>query len=401
MPKTKTSTTKKTAATKHASRQPAGTPVALLTADLHLQPRAWADRRRVQGDAYWAFRQIVALARQYDVPIIAAGDILDTKRHDTSTPSDLQELFSALGSDVDFYYVQGDHDRLDKPWLSVLLPTLPTVKHLPAYDVTDINGVNFQGFDWQAADELQNALTRVSPAVSVLVMHQTLEELTGGLYVGELTAAQVPHVPMLLIGDIHKTKLLSCTGASGQTLSVVSPGSPCKQSIDEADEKSVYLLERLTDGTLRVKACMLRQRVTLRYTVYDEDDVERVVGCVGTDIAAAIEKLQGVAPAEIADYPLIAVEVDRRQAPNWRRILRAVNSRAEVFRLWRESYVDGETAEAAVIDDATCLDVVSGGMPAAIRQYVTDSEQRELLLRLWQSPNPAKELQALTALATE
>ena len=124
--------TSKPRATKRTSRQPTGTrvdPIALLTADLHLQSRAWADRRRVQGDAYWAFRQIVALARRYDVPIIAAGDVLDAKRHDTSTPSDLQELFSALGSDVYFYYVQGDHDRLDKPWLSVLLPTLPTIKH--------------------------------------------------------------------------------------------------------------------------------------------------------------------------------------------------------------------------------------------------------------------------------
>ncbi len=101
----------------------------------------------MQGDAYWAFRQIVALARRYDVPIIAAGDVLDAKRHDTSTPSDLQELFGELGSDVDFYYVQGDHDRLDKPWLSVLLPTLPTIKHFPAYDVVTMNGFRRRCFD--------------------------------------------------------------------------------------------------------------------------------------------------------------------------------------------------------------------------------------------------------------
>lgn len=388
---------KKTATKTKAS----GTPIALLTADLHLQPRAWADRRRVQGDAYWAFRQIVALAREHQVPIIAAGDVLDAKRHDTSTPSDLQQLFAELGDDVDFYYTQGDHDRLDTPWLSVLLPGVSAIKHLPALGTVTINGVRMQGFDWQAADELQSTLSGVDKRADVLVMHQTLEELTGGMYSGELTAAQVPHVGMLVIGDIHKTKTLASVGAGGQSLTVVSPGSPCKQSIDESDTKSAYLLLRASDGTLRVKACALQQRATLRYTVYDEDDVERVVECVGRDIAAAVKALDGVAPQEIAEYPLVAVEVDRRQAPNWRRIVRAVDSRAEVFRLWRESYSEGvgENSEAVVIDDATCLDVVSGGMAAAIRQYVSDSSQRELLLRLWQSSNPAKELQALTALS--
>jgi hypothetical protein len=179
----------KPAATKPTAINASSTLIALLTADLHLQPRAWADRRRVQGDAYWAFRQLVALAREHQVPIIAAGDVLDAKRHDTATPSDLQQLFAELGDDVDFYYTQGDHDRLDTPWLSVLLPGVAAIKHLPALGTVTINGVRMQGFDWQAADELQSTLLRVDPRSSVLVMHQTLEELTGGLYVGELTAA--------------------------------------------------------------------------------------------------------------------------------------------------------------------------------------------------------------------
>lgn len=378
-------------------------PLAVVTADLHLQPLAWADRRRVVGDTYWAFRQIIALAVKHQAPrIIVAGDLLDTKRHDTATPRDVQQLMDELqDSGIFLHYVQGDHDRLDTPWLSLLMPHSEYVVHHKPEDFIDI-GVQCQFIDWQPPDQLQWALHQVRPETEVLVMHQTLDELTGGLFVGEMTAAQVPYAKMLLIGDIHRASIGHYTGANGQDLKVISPGAPAKQAIDETDKPTVVLLgQDLDTGELATMPLPLHCRETLRWVVNEPDDVERLLVDLPKEIEEAKERMHRVgAPAEIADYPLVAIEIDETELTHWRRITRAIGQTAELFQqirgaVSRPKSSDPESTELPALPSALRLEIVQKGIPAAIRQQVTDPAEQELLLQLWQSESPVKELRDL------
>lgn len=407
-------TTKKPTKTKTKTAKPADdttvdyAPLAILTADLHLQPCAWSDRPQCRGDAYWAFRQIIQLAKQHEVrTIIAAGDILDTKRYDTATPHDIQQLFAELSdAALCFRYIQGDHDLQDVPWPSLLVQDRTAVLHAHG-KLRSIGGVNFYFLDYQLPGTLNAALENVPDTTDVLVMHQTLEELTNGAYEGEMSVAQVPYASMLVIGDIHKQSTSMHKGAHGQDVCVVSPGSICKQAIDESDSPGVYLLGVDRDRkagappSLAVRKLPLTSRATIRYTLDEPADLERILEMLTDDIETAVRKMhKAKMPDSIADRPLIAVAVDTTQLSDWRRLRKAVGGRAELFQQprgasYRPKSGDAEDPVKLSATAAERLAVVRSGMPAAIRKGVADEKDAAILLRLWQAENPVKELQTI------
>ena len=102
--------------------------LAMITADLHLDDYAWADRPTLSGDSRWSFQWICDKAEKFGNPsaaspsfcVIAAGDLVEKKRNESGPVHFIRRRMEQLENgdpkSVGFYYIQGQHDMQDEPW---------------------------------------------------------------------------------------------------------------------------------------------------------------------------------------------------------------------------------------------------------------------------------------------
>lgn len=228
---------------------------AIVCGDPHLSSGAWTDRPEIDGDAYFAFQQVVDIAVEQQLPLFLLGDVFDRRRPDPrSVECFCRQMDRMQAAALPVLVVQGQHE-LDRasPWL--LVHTHPKHLHKQAVQVGDQLVV---GLDWLPRGELQAALDELPAAATVLLCHQVWSDVMG---VGKTDGAfcDIPHVRWVLTGDYHETYVRQACGKSGQEMTVMSTGSTHMRSISEPVEKQVLLLDTActhpTPILLRTRAC--------------------------------------------------------------------------------------------------------------------------------------------------
>jgi predicted phosphodiesterase len=213
-------------------------PIAILFADAHLQDTAWKGSG-ITGDAYCAFDQIIDLAAERSLDIVCAGDLLDEQRNRSRPVAYLQEAITRINAGGSwFYYVRGNHDYDDPPWLH----GTPGAEH--------VNGGAFAlgpyrcyGLDYHSAETLPAALEAVPKWADLLITHQAWAEWMGSVTLPQGSFAQVPHAQLVFTGDLHEFRDETFRGRDGQPLRAISPGATCTQAWGEPGEHYVVLMD--------------------------------------------------------------------------------------------------------------------------------------------------------------
>ena len=358
--------------------------IAVVASDLHLDEHAWADRRNINGDSIWSFEWITQFAIEKNLPLILAGDVLDKQLNNASLSRFLRTKLHGLSqAGIKVYFIQGQHDLQPFPWLTSLGDTCVHINQLDQAVKLEAPGgtVNLYGIDWTPANGMADALGRIPKCTDILVMHQVtlqfMQEL-GEVKIYELDLANVPHAKLLVIGDFHRHRILPLTGATGQEMTVLSPGSTNIRSIDEPSDKYIFLIK----DDLTFERVEIPTRPKHEITIFREDDLEDVI-CEALD---ALEKWRtdllgkGV-PASIAK-PLLRVKFDPTIPLIYKRIANLIGDAAHFF----PAYISSEKTSRSSEEISECDKAMAAIGPAAGLPFLVDKtkdpELFEFLQRL-------------------
>ena len=228
--------------------------IAILTADWHLTHNKWKHRPEINGDALCSLKQVVKHAQDFNLPILAAGDIFDTPRPSTGLLRDVRDI---LFQERAVAYVNGNHDKVTPPWFEVVLGQRPILNYnrlgvLSHWTLSSGCPVEPEQYNlknelpggkkkhaWfvygieyvETAEKLQERLdalteqTAPNPMKHLLVLHQGLEGLIPKM-TAELTDGMIPDwVDMVLCGHIHIGTVTTIKTKGGKAIPLVSPGS--------------------------------------------------------------------------------------------------------------------------------------------------------------------------------
>ncbi len=259
-------------------------PLFCFTADTHLDICRSVRHPAMRGDSRFAFSQIVTYCVEHSLPLLLGGDIFDKPRPDPGTVRfALDELRRMQTAGLPVYFVQGDHD-IDpvQPW-----PALSDAStHLHQRVVNFPGGIVVWGQDFVPRAHAAEAFGMVPETANVLLTHISWSDLRRiGATHADLT--MVPHVHHVLTGDYHVACDVTATGASGQTIIAISPGSTNSRALNEPTEKSFVVVG--LDGSTRMtwRRVPLRSRRQLDVVINTADDLEQVIRQAGTWLAAA------------------------------------------------------------------------------------------------------------------
>lgn len=232
----------------------------VFSADWHLSDRTWAHRPRLSGDAEFSLWQIILFCLEHRLPLIAAGDLFDKDGPDPTAVGGLIRSMDAMqAAGLPVYYIQGQHERSDSPWLGI--HKHPTHVDGELFHISGVTG-DFYGLDWTPAGQIQDRLTAVPPSVRFLVCHQVWQEHMGSLCHPECDISMVPaSVRAVLTGDYHKHQIIE--PAAGRFM--VSPGSISIRNLAEPVEKAFWHF----DGA-SFRSIPLCTRPVIRRTVVNE-----------------------------------------------------------------------------------------------------------------------------------
>lgn len=357
-------------------------PVALLFADAHLQDSAWTSRH-VYGDSYYSFEQILRAANKLNVPLIGAGDLID-KAINRSGP--IVTLLKAV-HDLrhSFYFVQGQHELSDTPWLSAGVHCV----HLDKRSV-GIGPFTIFGLDYHPAEKLKPAMAEIPAGTDILIAHQVWGDFMGELALPQGYFADVPKVSTMFTGDYHVTDRRHVTGADGQPLTVISSGSTCMQDISEQADKYYHVL--YDNGEIQAVALQTRPVIRLK-PVLTAEHVDEVIESVAIEIQLAIDDYTHL-PDHIRK-PLVHIPIlgELEDAP--RRILNAVGDRAHVF--WKPLISDmpsvAEHAEPVVREAGAAVTLLSELPEFLAGEKLSDLQPH--CARLLESPDPQATLRQM------
>ena len=343
----------------------------------------------MEGDAYFSFKQIVDYAVDMELPIIAAGDLIDKQKNESRVVSFLSEQIKRLeDAEVDLLYIQGQHElQPHTPWLSAI-SSHPWHLH---NETMHLEGINFMGFDWSPPELVAENLKAVPSDIDVLVMHQVTQEWMGGIAPAELCFSQVPYARALIIGDYHEISgTESHRGAQGQDLTVLSPGSTCLQSISEPRKKSCYLLH----SDLTFEALPIRTRSVLAPGELSmPEQLDAFVENVGHQIESATEKaIAAEYPPEL-HKPILYVKYLSCLEGAYARIDKAVGDKAHLFFKELRPAPTEEQQQERQVREAIIENGLLGALDTAVPDL--DSTRYNLAYRLLSSKNPREELTAI------
>jgi hypothetical protein len=172
--------------------------------------------------------------------------------------------------DIDFLYIQGQHEYQPKPW-AMAVHRWPTWLHDAQVQV---DRWKIQGYDWAPRDQLLQNLSKVDKSTDLLVLHQVCHEFMGGVADAQLALTEIPYARRVLMGDYHKHVSHNTLNTQGHAMRVLSPGATHLTKIYEELPKRCFLL---TDkGT--VKSIELPHRPVHRPSLLQsEQDLEQLL----------------------------------------------------------------------------------------------------------------------------
>jgi len=300
------------------------TPIAVLSADWHLDSHAWADRPNLRGDSITAIYEITELAKKHKVPLIAAGDLLDKKRNTSGPVAAIQMCMDSMRtSKLPVYFVQGQHEMQSPPWLSGICPWC---EQLQLDKAVDLSGFTLRGMDWAPKAMVSERLSELDADTDILVMHQVCEQLMGSIGSPELDCAQIPHAKVLVLGDYHIASATYQTRADGGQLLLVSPGSTHMRAINESPQHGVYLLF----DDLSVEQQLLPSRIVITLPdLQREEEVDTNL----VRLADALERTKQAAedlPEHLA-MPIVIAPYLRSLVGVGKRLTEAARGKAHLF----------------------------------------------------------------------
>lgn len=238
----------------------AAKPVMVLSSDWHLAPLSWKKHPRITKDAYHSLSQIVDLAINLNVPLIGAGDLFDVKTPPAESVIHCHNEMEALAkAGLNMYYVQGQHEMSDPPWLTLCKNAI----HIDSFvdnpetpKIFDINGISVCGMDiCQSPLNFSLLLNRLIDAApkdkfDLYVTHQVWGDfIKKGDEPYLLKNANFAKV--VYTGDFHKDLILNVNNTV-----CISSGSINMQANNEPPVKRVFVLNddlSVTDHYLKTR----------------------------------------------------------------------------------------------------------------------------------------------------
>ena len=227
-----------------------GTVFMVGVGDPHYTESAWIHRQDTAGDADLALRQAVDVALQYDVPLLAAGDIMDSAR---PSPEVVHKFVERVRPLRKLLYIRGNHDdRSPRSW-----PDLSGVCEWIGHgEVVQVGPARVVGLDWTPGWALKPTLEKLQlreKRADVFTCHQSWKQIqTMGVAEGDLADIEMGSDSVVFTGDYHQSLELAVPGTE-QYIQVISPGSLHLTTIDEEVQKYVYLFHYGVGGGVRVE----------------------------------------------------------------------------------------------------------------------------------------------------
>lgn len=221
-------------------------PLVVFIADVHMQEDN-ASSYVSYEDAAFSLEQAVTWAKDHEVECFyGAGDLTNkpTMRGGTVVRwyEQLDRLYDA---DIDFVYIQGQHDMNEPNMLSGHAASTHGHRRLLVVD-----DLRIYGFDYTPKERIQEELDLIPKEADTLVMHQVLGDYMGEFAAPQLSLNEVPgHIKRVVFGDLHKSFLDLATNKAGKRMQVASPGSAILCRISEPDQKFFVVL--YADGTFK------------------------------------------------------------------------------------------------------------------------------------------------------
>lgn len=299
-------------------------PIAVVAADCHLDHLIWRSRPEIQGDSSYGFWQVINAAKSRKLPLVLAGDVVETLPADSPNSDTVHVLCRAMSqmrkACLHVYSTRGQHDLAETDWLYACGGYSPPTRH----DRVTIGGRTFAFLPWMPPAMLKEVIPETS--ADVVVCHQVWKELMGGSS-AEGHLANFRDVSMVISGDYHRRVVKYVRRKSQKPLYVLSPGATHMRKINEPTTHCVAILH----DDLSVKWIKLKSRKVLRVSIANEASIERML----RTLPAAVEDAVGEAtakqmPSELVT-PLLIVSDTSDVLGVELRLREVVGDRAHVF----------------------------------------------------------------------
>jgi hypothetical protein len=302
-------------------------PIAVVAADCHLDHLIWRSRPEIYGDSHYAFKQLVTLAVSRKLPLILAGDIVETLPVDapnSETISVLRESMAALRrAGIPVYYISGQHDQAKLSWVTAC----GGARMPPMNSIVEIGGKRFAFIPWLPSRLLPAAMEAVDvERADVVICHQVWQEMMGGESAeGRLSQFKTPS--LVISGDYHRQLVKRVHREGLPDLVAVSPGATHMRKLNEPVKHCAAILY----DDLDIKWVQLRSRRVLSTELVDEPSYSRLIRGVQAGIDSAIAKaVEMELPSELLT-PLLIVRDSSGVTRGEARIREIVGRQAHVF----------------------------------------------------------------------
>jgi hypothetical protein len=249
--------------------------IAIVSADCHVEELIWRDRPGITGDGFYGFQQLIDNAVKENLPLILAGDVVETLPQNTPTTKTvdfLQACISTMNSHgLKIYTINGQHDTAFPSWLKALDSSRSTVIDA-SNELLSVNGVNVFFHSYTHRSCISNILQSIPPNAEIFVSHQPWSEFMGDTYShGRL--ADAPYVKMCISGDYHKAIYKYVQTADDREIAVLSPGATHIRKINEPSIHYAWLVSKSDKGDIYADEIKLNSRSVIRSTPVSEADI--------------------------------------------------------------------------------------------------------------------------------
>lgn len=312
--------------------RPPVAPVAVLAADLHLDPLrpdgrpigAWKNQS-ILGDSRCGLLEVADVCvhfRDTVKDLFLLGDVFDTVEVDPSTLKFFFRTVDTLRSyGIRVHAIQGDHDFcVGTSWVSLGGQDLAADGRI----VTLQNGLQVLCKDyvrpwdmnWAAVPELKDA--------DVLACHQRWSEGLAFPDANHGSITQVPFVSQVWSGDNHTTSIKEVVRPDGTLVKFVSPGATHLRDISQPPDKYVILV--MSDGTVRKHP--IRSRPVVKVILDDPEHLSMLkAGVLSDERLAAMS--EGLRP--LIKTPIVVVTCREKSSRISTAVREAFGSRVHLF----------------------------------------------------------------------
>ena len=335
-------------------------PLAIITGDWHMLSHVWKSRPTLSGDAECALRQVTDLARATWLPIIAAGDLFDSKRPDASSLL----MTHSLLRNTEGYYIQGNHERQTPPWMRLVAPKWIHLEQqsvslsiksriepegmkctVPPLFETDrqwtVHGIDYVGTREQLQEQLDSLkIERTDEDAHLLILHQSASH-TMPMDVNQLLDGMIPDaIDMAVIGHCHIASVFEIRTQGGRLIPAISPGGFHLLSILESPKKQMDIL--YADGSVYTLPLTTRRVVSLNLRDCTDSETREKT----SQLLETLRKRGKKRPAEIAK-PIVYARMNETTSSDAERILKT--ELGDSVHLFIKRELSGEEGDDAAV----------------------------------------------------